>query len=136
MLEDHSFMGLLIPIVAIVMSLGVAFWAIYWDFRAKQIKQRERELMIERGMVPSETGESKRPPVLEEYLRKGIVMVFLGIGLWIGYLVLLYSAGPPAWICGVGGAIVGLVGIGNLLYYAIAKKLAKQGGENSRASVP
>jgi hypothetical protein len=113
---------ILIPIIAIVMGIGIAFWAIYWDYRTKQMKYKERELMIEKGLTPPPMVSEKQPPTLEECLRRGIIMVFLGIGLGIGYVVLLRSWGPPAWICGVGSAIVGLIGIGNLIYYAIAKK--------------
>jgi hypothetical protein len=137
-IEAHMPLGTLsIPIVAIVMGIGIAFWAIYWDFRTKQLRFRERELMIEKGMTPPSMALEKQPPSLEECLRRGIIMVFLGIGLGIAYFVLLYSWGPPAWICGVGGAIVELIGIGYLIYYAIAKK-QKNGssGNNSTLSIP
>jgi len=134
---DHSFIALLIPIVAIVMGIGIAFWAIYWDYRTKQLRYRERELMLEKGIVPTETGEQKRPPTLEECLRRGIIMIFIGIGLGIGYLVLLRSWGPPAWLCGVGGAVVGLIGIGYLVYYGIARKHSSQRqGNGGGVSIP
>jgi hypothetical protein len=122
-IEAHTSSAvLLIPIVAIVMGIGIAFWAVYWDFRAKQLRYRERELMIEKGLTPPLMTPEKQPPSLEECLRRGVIMAFLGIGLGIAYFVLLYSWGPPAWICGVGGAIVELIGIGYLIYYAIAKR--------------
>jgi hypothetical protein len=137
-MEAHtSTLVLLIPIVAIVLGIGVAFWAIYWDHRAKQMKFRERELMIEKGLTPSSFEPQKGPATLEDYLRRGIVMIFLGIGLGIGYVVLLHSWGPPAWLCGVGAAVVGLLGIGNLVFYAIARKQKNETSENnSRISIP
>jgi hypothetical protein len=129
--------ALLIPIVGIVMGIGVAFWAIYWDFRLKQMKYKERELMIEKGLTPAQMAPEKQPPSLEECLRRGVIMVFLGIGLGIAYFVLLHSWGPPAWICGVGGAIVELIGIGYLIYYAIAKKQKDDSsGNSSTLSIP
>lgn len=132
--NDFSF-GFLVPIVSIVMGIGVAFWAIYWDYRTKQLKQRERELMIEKGITP-ELFSEKRPPTLDDYLRRGIILVFLGIGLGIGYFVLLHSWGPPAWLCGVGGAVVELLGIGHLVYYFIARKQKKEGPMSGHISVP
>jgi hypothetical protein len=50
-------------------------------------------------------------------------MVALGIGLGIGYFVLHSSTrhGPSDWLFGAGGAIVGLIGLGNLVYYFIAR---------------
>jgi len=120
--SNTAAVAILIPLVSIIMGIGIAFWAIYWDHRTKQMKYKERALMIEKGITPPPMGPEKQPPTLEDCLRRGIIMIFLGIGLGIGYFVLLHSWGPPAWICGVGAAIVELIGIGNLIYYAIAKK--------------
>ena len=129
--------SLLIPIVAIVMGIGIGGWAIYWDYRTKQMRYKERELMIEKGLTPPLMTPDKQPPTLEECLRRGIVMAFLGIGLGIAYFVLLHAWGPPAWICGVGGAIVEMIGIGYLIYYAIAKKQKDESsGNNGRISAP
>jgi hypothetical protein len=128
---------LLIPIISIVLGIGIAFWAIYWDFRAKQLKYKERELMIEKGLTPAQMAPEKQQPSLDECLRRGVIMVPLGIGLGIAYLVLLHSHGPSAWICGVGGAIVGLIGIGYLIYYAIAKKQKNDSSrDSSTLSIP
>ena len=61
-------------------------------------------------------------------------MLFLGIGLGIAYFVVLATAGdgphwggPPPWLFGAGGAIVGLLGVGNLTCYAIAKRRQSEG---------
>lgn len=56
----------------------------------------------------------KRAPGPEESLRRGTIMVFAGIGLAIAYFVLHTStrSGPPAWLFGVSGALVGLTGVG------------------------
>jgi hypothetical protein len=88
--------ALLIPIIAIVMGIGIGGWAIYWDFRTKQMKYKERELMIEKGLTPPSMDPEKQPPTLEECLRRGVIMVFLGIGLGIAYFVLLHSGGGAA----------------------------------------
>ncbi|HTY64833.1 MAG TPA: DUF6249 domain-containing protein [Acidobacteriota bacterium] len=134
---NPSALAIMIPIVAIVMGIGVAFWAIYWDHRTKQMKYRERELMIEKGLTPPPLEPEKPRATLDECLQRGVIMIFLGIGLGIGYFVLLHSWGPPAWICGVGAAIVELLGIGNIVYYAIAKKSKNESSQNTGSiSIP
>jgi hypothetical protein len=121
--------ALMIPIVAITLSLGVAFWSIYWDHQKKRLQYHERQLMIERGMtppleLPEERKSYARSP--EDSLRRGTVMLFLGVGLGIGYIVLMNSGGPPEWIAGVAGAVVGFIGLGHLTYYFIARRTAKK----------
>ena len=119
-------LGIMIPIIAIVFGIGVAFWSIYWEHRTKQLQYAERQLMIEKGLTPPPVlpDEGKKRATPEDSLRKGTIMLFLGIGCGIGYLVLLNAsaAGPPPWLAGVAGAIVGLLGVGNLVYYFIARK--------------
>ena len=59
----------------------------------------------------------------EESLRRGTIMVFAGIGLAVAYFVLQTSprSGPPAWLFGVSAALVGLTGLGYLVYARIAR---------------
>ena len=113
-------LGVMIPILAIVLGIGVAFWAIYWKHRTQRLQYEERQLMIEKGMTPPPVlpeGE-KRRWTPEDCLRYGTIMVFLGIGFGIASLVWV-SQNPP--LLGVAGAIVGLLGVGNLVYYFIAR---------------
>ena len=117
-------LGVMIPILTIVLGIAVAFWAIYWDHRKKRLQYEERRLMIEKGMTPPPVLlDERRRDAPEDCLRRGIIMVALGIGLGIGYFVLHSSTrhGPPDWLFGAGGAIVGLIGLGNLVYYFIAR---------------
>ena len=115
-------LGVMIPLLATVLGLGVAFWAIYWDHRKKRLQYEERRLMIEKGLRP--------PPVFpdeghtpDDCLRRGTIMVFLGIGFGLAHLVLQNAAyhGPPRWGFAVAAAVVGLYGLGNLVYYFIAR---------------
>ena len=115
-----------LALMILILGIGVAFWAIYWGHRTKRLQYEERRLMIEKGMEPPPAlvDEPKKRVTPEDCLRRGVIMLFLGIGLAIAYLVLRASAGdgPPPWLFGTGGAIVGLLGGGNLVYYAIAKR--------------
>src|SRR5262245_996238 len=107
-------LGVMIPILAIVLGMGVAFWAIYWDHRKKRLQYEERRLMIEKGMTPPlvvpDEGSSATP---ETRLQRGVIMLFVGIGLGIAYFVKHASTpqGPPDWLFGAGAAIVGLWGV-------------------------
>jgi len=121
-MPEESVMALSIPIISIILGIGVAFWAIYWDYRTKQLKYRERELMIEKGLTPPPMLPEKMPMTREGCLRRGIILLFLGIGLGIACFILLRTWEPFAWVCGVGGTIVGFLGIGFLVYYAVARK--------------
>ena len=42
----------LIPMTLIVLGFGFGAWAIYWDYRKKQLMYEERRVMIERGITP------------------------------------------------------------------------------------
>ena len=125
-MEDlEGVLGVLTGLMTVVLSLGIAFWAIYWGYQKKRLQYHERQLMIEKGLTP--------PPVLPEEqkrftpddaLRRGLVLLFLGGGLGLGYVVLSQPgvAGPPAWVAGLAGSIVGFLGLGYLAYFFIARR--------------
>ena len=125
--QMEGVLALMIPIIAIVMGIGTAFWSIYWDHQKKRLQYQERQLMIEKGLTP--------PPVLpdqprkkvtpEDCLRRGTVLLFLGIGFGAAAVV-VFNAWPQegelGGILGVTGAIVGFLGLGYLVYYFIARR--------------
>jgi hypothetical protein len=117
--------GILIPLSAIVLGIGLAFWSIYWNHQKRQLQYRERQLMIEKGLTP--------PPILveerhrttpEASLRRGIVLLSLGIGLALAGVFLSTFDGGVRGLRGMGvaAAIVGSLGVGNLVYYFIARR--------------
>jgi hypothetical protein len=120
--------GEIIPIVAIVFGIGVAFWAIYWDYRGKQLKYRERELMIERGMTPPEIDPVKKPLTAETCLRRGLILLFLGMGFGAVTVISHYSGGSASFgaLFATAACIVGFLGIGFLVYWAVARKGASR----------
>jgi len=116
-------LGVLTGLMSVILSLGIAFWAIYWDHQKKRLQYQERQLMIEKGLTPpSVLPDSKLTP--EGSLRRGTVLLFLGAGFGVGYVVLGQPGvdGPPAWLLGVVGAIVGFLGLGYLAFYFIARR--------------
>lgn len=117
--------AIFIPLSAIVMGIGLAFWAVYWNHQKRQLQYQERQRMIEKGMVP--------PPMLladerkiirpEDCLRRGTILLFLGIGLAVGTAVLQIFMDDREFVglVALAAAIVGFIGLGNLVYYFIAR---------------
>jgi hypothetical protein len=123
---DNQTLALAIPIIAIVLGIGVAFWAIYWSHQTKRLQYEERRLMIEKGMTPPEIvpEDEDKPATPEQTFKSGLVMLFLGIGLGLGYFILRNSFdgdGPPPWALGLAGSIVGFIGLSNVVYYFLRK---------------
>src|SRR5438128_1852578 len=107
---DHGTLALMIPITVIVLGCVIAFGAIYWDYRKKQLQSEERRLTIEKGMMPE---EAEKPVSPAASLRRGAIALCVGIGLGISAVILRYwgdKDAPPVWVMGVVAAIVGLVG--------------------------
>ena len=116
-------LGVLIPLAAIVLGIGVAFWSIYWDHQKKRLQYQERQLMIEKGLTPPDLPNERKTLTPQDCLRRGTVMLFLGIGIAVGSFVL--SNWTPdrelVWMAGMASAIVGFLGLGNLVYYFLAR---------------
>lgn len=121
-------LALMIPIVAIVFGIGVAFWSIYWDHQKKRLQYQERQLMIEKGLVPPpDLVDGRRRVTPEDCLRRGTVLLSLGVGLAIG-AVILANVGRDnlVWLPGLAAAIVGSLGVGNLAYYRTSRHRAAE----------
>lgn len=128
--------GVLIPVVAIAGGITIPVTAIIMDFRRRKLVSEERRAMIEKGLVPPPMDESeyrwenRRDPAERRArsLRTGIVLLSLGIGLAVAFYLLQYVITDfilPNKLTGflaIGAAIVGFLGIGNLIYYAISPK--------------
>jgi hypothetical protein len=133
-MSDGFSPGILIPIVAIAGSFAIPIVAIVMDFKRRRLHSEERRAMIEKGMVPPVVDENAntwgvRPRDLASQrarsLRSGIIMLMLGVGLAVAFWVQLTFASDdfmrhvPRWGLAMGAAIVGFLGIGNLIYYAV-----------------
>jgi hypothetical protein len=94
--------------------------------RAKD-QRLDRPHRHERGMTPPPLPEAAPRSTPETSLRGGVVMLALGLGLG---LAAFFSQGPEvfsqprglAQALAISGAIVGSIGVGNLVYYAVARK--------------
>jgi hypothetical protein len=118
--------GIMIPLSAVVLGIGLSFWSMFLAHQRKRLQYQERQLMIEKGMVPPpELLEDDRTKITpEDCLRRGTILLFLGIGLALSAVVLANFGGEEelVWIAGVAAAIIGSLGVGNLVYYGIARR--------------
>jgi hypothetical protein len=130
--------GILIPVVAIISVFAVPVTAIIMGYRSRRLQSQERIAMIEKGMVPPEVDENvggawasrQRDPASQRArsLREGTILLALGMGMAAAFYVLNYvmvdSFLPPPARGGlaIGACIVGFLGVGNLVYYALSGK--------------
>lgn len=116
-------MPFLVPIVAIVMSLGIGMLAIWVDYRKKrdmfELHHKERLMAIERGMeippLPPEFfggARTWRSPVAGDYLRRGLLWGFVGLGIGIALWVNQDLQAATWALIPIG------VGLANLGFYA------------------
>jgi hypothetical protein len=117
--------GVMVPILAIVLGIGLAFWSIYWGHQKKRLQYQERQLMIEKGLVPPPIPlEEKKTMTPEASLRRGIILLCLGVGLAVGTAILQIYMDDREFVglVALAAAIVGFIGLGNLVYYVIARR--------------
>jgi hypothetical protein len=111
-------LGILIPIVALLIPI----FAFYFAFKREQIRRKERMLAIEKGveLPPEPVAPVKQPLKPMDYLRRGLLALAVGIGLWVS-AIFMPGIEEGGWI-GMGGLIVFLVGVALLIYYAVQKR--------------
>jgi Domain of unknown function (DUF6249) len=124
-LED--LIGVSIPLVAIVMGIGIAFWRLYLDHERRKLQYEERKLMIERGLTPPPLPPETPRRSLESSLRNGIILVSLGLGFAVAYVVRQGGnlTAPNEGVTNgfaIAAPILFLLGLGYLVYYAIARR--------------
>jgi len=119
----EDIIGASIPLVAIVMGIGVAFWRMYLDHQRRKLQYEERRLMIERGMTPPALPPEIPRRSLESSLRNGIILLSLGLGFAAAYV--LRQGGEASNGFGIGAPLLIMLGLGYLVYYAIARKQAR-----------
>jgi hypothetical protein len=85
------------------------------SMQLQQLRFEERRLMIEKGMVPPPLllDENLKSP--NDYLRRGLIMFFLGGGAGIGYFA-LERGNEMKELIGFVSPIVGLLGLGYIIY--------------------
>ena len=121
--------GVMIPIVAIVMGIGIGMLSLFLDYRKKRdmfaMHHKERMAAIDKGMevppLPPEffqNGRHKRVP--GDYLHRGLVLLLLGAAITVA----LYSQARDAYLWGL---VPAAIGVAQLLFYFIEGRKAPRG---------
>jgi len=128
-----AILGVMVPIVAIVMGLGLGMLSIWLDYRKKremfQLHHAERMAAIEKGidvppLPPEFFGDRKdRKCLPTAYLRRGFMWLLIGIAVTTA---LWGTHDEDAWW----GLVPVAVGIAYLLSYVVERARPPQGPSN------
>jgi hypothetical protein len=139
--DPVAILGVMIPIVAIVLGLGLGMLKLWLDYRKKreilQAHHAERMAAIEKGidlppLPPQFYGSAaSAPPDLPleqfkgrhiglQYLRSGLMWLLIGIAISVAlYAEHDHDAHDAAWW----GAVPAAYGLSRLLFYFIANRM-------------
>ena len=133
-------LGVMIPIVAIIMGVGIGMLRLWLDYRNRrdlfQMHHAERMAAIEKGI--------ELPPLPPQFfqgyqrsagdptgsLRAGLVLVFLGAAIFFALYSAVGSDIAP-W-----GLVPGSIGVALLLYYALVGRKFLRKGSGPAGSPP
>lgn len=118
-------LGVLIPIIAIISIFALPIiTALILIFKKISSTHKERMGLIEQGIIPPEESNKKRERTPNRYvsLRNGIVLIFLGVGLIVGFLITSnLSIGNTSPFFFIVATTVLFLGIGYALFYKLTK---------------
>jgi hypothetical protein len=115
-----------IPIVAIVMGIALAMVRVALDYRRKRelfhLHHAERMAAIDKGIevppLPPEFFQDYRHRTSGTYLYRGLVWLFIGVGVGIPMLSTGHRVNDALWsLVPIG------IGVANLLYFFLARRL-------------
>ena len=121
----------LIPMVAIVFTFGIPGVIIFWWLYTKH---RERMSLIEKGLTPEEVkayfaDANVKPKNPYSSLKWGILLTFLGIGIFVANLLEgMYDVEEGVMM----GIVVLCAGLGFLVYYGIVSSKIKDQQSNAQ----
>ena len=121
----------LIPMVAIVFTFGIPGIIIFWWLYTKH---RERMRLIEKGLTPEEVkayfaDANVKPKNPYSSLKWGILLTFLGIGIFVANLLEgMYDVEEGVMM----GIVVLCAGLGFLVYYGIVSSKIKNQQSNAQ----
>lgn len=132
---------LLIPLVALVMSLAIPIVAVITDFskrrRIYELHHKERLVAIEKGielptLPPELVGE--RPRGRPRYLLRGLIWLFTGLGILISLTGIDRPGAEKVWMLGFIPTGVGLAYL--IYYFAEGKRVEEEAAKQEATRNP
>ena len=127
---DHA-LEQIVPMIAIIFTFGIPGIIIFWWLYTKH---RERMRLIEKGLTPEEVKSyfadaNVKPKNPYSSLKWGILLTFLGIGIFVANLLEgLYDLEEGVMM----GIIVLCAGLGFLVYYGVVSSKIKNQQSNAQ----
>jgi len=133
--DSVAVIGVMIPIVAIVLGIGIGMLALWLDYRKKraffELHHKERMAAIEKGMevppLPAEFFQDnrRRNRTPGDYLRRGLIWLLVGVAITVA----LYAQADKDSLWGLVPAAVGLA---YLLFYFIGGRRGDSDGPSDK----
>lgn len=122
-------------ILAILLAVGLPILtALLISLASIKSKHRERMGLINQGIIPPDTVKQKATPNRFVSLRNGIVLVSLGFGLLLGFVLSDNFAKDESQIFYImSSSVVFFLGVGYLIYFVLTRKSATLDNERDIA---
>jgi hypothetical protein len=126
---------MIIPIAAIVCTMVVIIFALYFKHRRRELISRERLAMVEKGLeLPDALLAESAPLGPSGYLLRGLIWLLTGIGLAVFFVAMgLIEGDKEDFAMATLALIPAGVGIAYLICY---RKIQREAGSGRIAPVP
>lgn len=116
-----------VPIVAIICTIGLPIaTGLILGFKKINSEHKERMGLINQGIIPPDSPKNKKKTTPNRFvsLRNGIILVSLGVGIIVGFLLLnLSDEFKTSSFFSLIASIVFFLGLGYLTYFFVTRKM-------------
>jgi hypothetical protein len=114
-----------IPVLAIICTIGLPIaTGLVLGLRWMNARHNERMGLINQGIIPPDSPKKKSNPNRFVSLRNGIILVCLGIGIIVGFLLSnLSDEFRISSFFSLSASIVFFLGIGYLIYFFVTRNM-------------
>lgn len=131
-MEIEGVLALFIPIIAILSSVALPI-IVAWILLLKKINSTHKERMglIQQGIIPPNEPKRKSIPNRYRSLRNGIILVWLGLGVIVGFVTANNLGTYENKFLIVIAIIVFFLGLGYLSFFLITRNIKINNGGNA-----